>query len=264
MGGFPMVALGWRLYVGGMIRRATNSDNVTPSQGARVGFDVLRVSLRVLCALWFRMEIIGSENVPATGAFIVSPVHRSYIDTPVIMAMSQRHVRFMGKESYWHHRPLAWLLSALGGIPLERGTAIRATLRIAERVLETGEPLVMFPEGTRRQGPIVEEIFDGPAYLASHQGVPIVPVGIGGSARAMHHGDHIVRPTKVVVIIGEPIWPENGNGDQIDGEDPGRTASRRMVRKLSATLRADLQDLFDEAQERAGTPNDASRAASGL
>lgn len=260
----PIVDLSRRPYLGLMIRRENSPVDVTPSLGARVCFDALRGVVRVFCALWFRIEIIGHEHIPETGAFIVSPVHRSYIDTPVIMAISRRRVRFMGKESLWHHRPLAWFLSALGGIPIERGSAIRATLRIAERILESGEPIVMFPEGTRRRGSVVDEIFDGPAYVASHQGVPIVPVGIGGSARAMHHGDRIVRPTKVVVVIGEPIWADNGNGDQIDGEVLGRTASQATVRQLSATLRDNLQCLFDDAQERAGTPNDASRGPSGL
>lgn len=246
-----MVGLGWRLYLGRMIRHPTSWDDSTPSLSARIGFDVARSFVHGLCRLWFRIEIIGSEHLPATGAFIVSPVHRSYIDTLLIMTITRRRLRFLGRESLWHYRPLAWILSTLGGVPLEHGTALRATLQIAERVLESGEPLAIFPEGDRGEGPVVEEFFDGPAYLASRTGVPIIPVGIG-AARAMHPGDRIVWPTKVVVVIGEPIWPQPGSAV---GDGGGRHVPRRVVGELSEVLRTDLQILFDEAQQRAGTPN---------
>ena len=232
----------------------TSRDDATSSLSARIGFDVSRTLVHGLCRLWFRIEIVGGEHIPTTGAFILSPVHRSYIDTLLTMSVTRRRLRFMGKESLWDSWPLAWFLSTLGGIPLKRGTAMRATMRIAERILETGEPLAMFPEGTRGEGPVLKKFFDGPAYLASRQGVPIIPVGIG-AARAMRRADRIVWPTKVVVVIGRPIWPEPGTGNQTEGDGGGRKVSRRVVRALSETLRVDLQDLFDEAQERTGTPN---------
>jgi len=224
------------------------------SLSARIGFDASRAMVHGMCRLWFRIEIVGREHIPASGAFIVSPVHRSYIDTLLIMTITRRRLRFMGKESLWHYRPLGWFLSKMGGIPLRRGMAMRPTLLLAERVLETGEPLAIFPEGTRGEGPILKKFFDGPAYLASRQGMPIIPVGIG-AARPMHRGAQIVWPTKVVVVIGKPIRPEPGTGDPADSRGGSLKVSRRVVRKLSETLRADLQDLFDEAQRRAGTPN---------
>lgn len=244
-----------------MTRRQTSWDEPTPSVSARIGFDVVRALVHCLCRMWFGIEIIGRERFPATGAFIVAPVHRSYIDTLLIMTITRRRLRFMGGESLWHYRALARMLSALGGIRLERGTPLRATLRVAERVLERGEPLAIFPEGSRGEGPNVEKLFDGPAYLASRQGVPIIPVGIG-AARAMRHGGRIVWPTKVVVVIGEPIWPRPGNSDQVDLDGGARQELRRVVSDLSDVLQADLQDLFDDAQRRAGTPNDRMERAS--
>ncbi len=246
-----------------MTRRQTSWDDPTPSLSARIGFDFVRALVHGLCRLWFRIEIIGRERFPVTGAFIVSPVHRSYIDTLLIMTITRRRLRFMGGESLWQCRPLAWILSTLGGIRLEPGTPLRATLRVAERVLESGEPLAIFPEGSRGEGPVVEKLFDGPAYLASRQGVPIIPVGIG-AARAMRPGGRIVWPTKVVVVIGEPIWPEPGTGERAAGDGGDRHVPRRFVGELSEVLQGDLQNLFDEAQQRAGTPNYAGTEPGGL
>ena len=102
----------------------------------------------------------------------------------------------------------------------------------------------MFPEGTRQSGPVVEELFDGPAYVALHTGVPIVPVGIGGSERAMPKGAKFIRPVRVRLVVGPPIEPPP--------VPAGGRVSRRAVRELSEQLRKEIQRLFDEAEELAG------------
>jgi 1-acyl-sn-glycerol-3-phosphate acyltransferase len=111
-------------------------------------------------------------------------------------------------------------------------------------VIENGEPLVMFPEGTRRAGPAVEDLFDGPAYVAARTGVPLVPVGIGGSDKAMPVGAKFIRPHRIVLVVGEPIVPPSGDGT-------GRVR-RRVVRELTERLRVSVQSLYDEARRLAG------------
>ena len=93
-----------------------------------------------------------------------------------------------GADKYWKNKAFGRLLTALGGFPVSRGTADREALRRCIAVLEGGEPLVLFPEGERKSGPIVQPLFDGATYIAVKAGVPIVPVGIGGSERAMPKG----------------------------------------------------------------------------
>ena len=100
----------------------------------------------------------------------------------------------MGKESLWKGSFGAWFLTALGGFPVKRGTADREALRACQTVLERGEPLVLFPEGTRQFGPDTQEFFDGAAFLACRTGVPIVPVGLGGTEAAMPKGSKFVHP----------------------------------------------------------------------
>src|SRR5207237_6109387 len=99
------------------------------------------------------------------------------------------------------------LLSALGAYPVHRGGADREALKRTVEVLEGGEPVVIFPEGTRRFGPKVENLFEGAAYVATKMNVPIVPVGIGGSEQALPEGKKLPRPVKLTVVVGEPLYP---------------------------------------------------------
>ena len=81
-------------------------------------------------------------------------------------------------------------------------------MRRCEALLARGEIVVLFPEGRRKDGPVVEDLFDGPAFVACRQRVPIVPVGIGGAERAMPIGSKMVWPRKIVLTVGEPIYPD--------------------------------------------------------
>lgn len=214
-----------------------------PSASQLALYRVCRNVLVGFCRLYWRLGVEGREHLP-DGAFVLAPVHRSNIDTPLVAAVTTRRLRYMGKDSMWRHRAPGWLFTALGAFPVKRGTADRAALRRCIEVLAQGEPLVIFPEGGRRSGPIVGDISEGAAYLAIRAGVPIVPVGIGGSERAMTKGSWALRPVRTAIVVGAPLSPPEAGA--------GGRASRRAVRELTERLRGELQRLFDEAQVRAG------------
>jgi len=211
-------------------------------RGSRVFYQFARFVVVSFCRIYLRMSVDGQENVPDTGAFVLAPIHRSYIDTPIASGCTRRRLRFMGKDSLWKKQPFRWTLSALGGFPVSRGTADREAILRSIQVLESGEPLVLFPEGERKSGPVVQPLFDGAAYVACKAGVPIVPVGIGGSELAMGKGAKWIRPRKVHVIIGRPLPVP----PRVDGRMP-----RAEVRETSLLLHSELQRLFDAAERRA-------------
>ncbi len=195
------------------------------------------------CRLWLRTTVEGLEHVPTTGAFILAPVHRSNMDTPIVAVCTKRRLRYMGKDSLWRKPAFAWLFSSLGGFPVSRDMADREALERCSEVLAAGEPLVLFPEGERKGGPLVHPLKDGAAYIAMRAGVPIVPVGIGGSEGVMPKGSKMIHPRKVHVVIGPPI--------SAAVSDTGRvTRSARAA--LTSQLASELQRLFDAAQVRAG------------
>jgi 1-acyl-sn-glycerol-3-phosphate acyltransferase len=216
---------------------------VRNTRSGHVVYAFVRLVVCGLTQLYTRTSIHGRENVPTAGAYVIAPVHRSYIDTPLAACVTRRRVRFMAKASMWKHRWFGWLISTFGAFPVHRGTADRESFKRAIAVLEGGEPLVLFPEGERKDGPIVQPLFDGAAFVAARAGVPILPVGIGGSARVLPRGSSMMYPRKVHVVIGRPIRVEVGSS--------GR-ASRPAIAAASVELRDSLQRLFDEAQSRVG------------
>lgn len=213
---------------------------------SRLFYKVMRAIVVGVSVAYTRTTIIGKHNIPVSGAFLLAPIHRSNVDTPLAAAVTKRRLRFMGKDSIWKLAPIGWIISALGAFPVTRGTADREALKRCIAVLEGGEPLVLFPEGTRQSGPQVHPLFDGAAYVAVKAGVPIIPVGIGGSEGVMPKGAKMIYPKKCVVVVGEPIIAPR--------DETGRVA-RSAVRDVTEILSRDLQRLFDEAQQLAGTPN---------
>ena len=85
---------------------------------------------------------------------------------------------------------------------MTRGSADKEALVRCIAVLKNGEPLVLFPEGERKSGPLVQPLFDGAAFVAAKANAPIVPVGIGGSEQVMPKGSKLIYPRKVHLIVG--------------------------------------------------------------
>jgi 1-acyl-sn-glycerol-3-phosphate acyltransferase len=206
-------------------------------------YRLVRFVLVGFCRVYLRMTVEGTDNVPLSGPYVIAPVHRSNLDTLIAAGVTPRRVRFMGKDSLWKHPWPGKVLSSLGAFAVHRGSADREALRRCGEVLEEGEPLVIFPEGTRQSGPIVQELYDGVAYVAAKAGVPILPVGIGGSEDAMPSGSKLIHPVKVHVVVGKPIAPPTA--------EPGKRVSRRAVQETTRQLHEELQRLFDQAQTRA-------------
>lgn len=215
------------------------------TRGERIVYQLGAGLLRFLARLYWRVHVEGRENVPAHGPFVVAPVHRSNIDTVLMPFVCRRQLRYMAKDSLWRYRWSARLLTALGGFPVNRETADREALRTCEAALRRGEPVVIFPEGTRRTGPLVTDLFEGAAFVALRGEVPIVPVGIGGSSGAMPRGSKFPRPVKIRIVIGPPIHPPPRQG-------PGARGSRRQVHELTDTLQVELQRLLDLAEPGPG------------
>ena len=209
-----------------------------------IWYAVARGLVELVCRVYWRVEIRDHDKLPRSGAYVIAPVHRSNIDTLLAGCLTRRRIRFMGKDSLWKYRWSGALFSSLGAFPVHRGTPDREALRRCEEAVRAGEPVVLFPEGTRQSGPRLHPLFEGAAFVAARAGVPVVPVGIGGSEWAMPKGSKRISPVKVVMVVGDPIHPPaRGEG--------GRLA-RRTVTEMTAQLTVDLQALLDRALREAG------------
>lgn len=201
-----------------------------------------RIVASIVCGIpkiaW-RVRVVGREHLPASGAFVVAPTHRSMFDIPFVGGLTSRRVRFMGKAELFRIPVAGAVFRALGGFPVERDGSDRKPLRDSLEILEAGEPLVVYPEGTRQNGSEVQPLQPGAAYLATKAQVPIVPVGIAGSEEILRsHSRRVPAFGRVAIVVGEPITPPT---------IPGKTVKRELVDEMTAKLSADLQRLLDEA-----------------
>ena len=221
----------------------TDAMPTPPRRWELVAYWFVRGVVAAVCKLLWRIEVVHPERVPAKGACILAPSHRSYLDTPFLACVTRRRIRFMGKAEMWKYAWAGKFFNALGGIAVDRAAADRAALRAAQAALEGGEPLGMFPEGTRRSGPVVEDLHHGVAFLAARVGVPIVPIGIGGSETILARDRKMPKFTRVVVIVGDPIHPPV--------REPGASVRRKDVVALTGELTTAVQLLFDQAEAAA-------------
>ena len=193
--------------------------------------------LRSLATVLFRPDVTGADHIPLTGPVLIAPIHRSNVDFALTLFMSRRKIFFMAKDSLFGVPLLGRLITHLGAFPVKRGSADRESLSLAEEVLRHGHALVLFPEGTRKEGRAVAPLHDGAMFLAARTGAAVVPVGIGGSDRAMPLGAKIPRPSKIRIVVGTAIDPPVSEG----------RVSRRAVAAKSEELRRELERVYGES-----------------
>jgi 1-acyl-sn-glycerol-3-phosphate acyltransferase len=191
-----------------------------------------------LSRLLFHPEVSGVENIPLRGPVLIAPIHRSNVDFAFTLFMSPRKVFFMAKDGIFKFKPFGRLLVHLGAFPIHRGAPTdRDSMNSAQEVLRQGQALVLFPEGTRKEGPLVGPLQDGAMFIAARTGATVVPVGIAGSDRAMPLGAKLPRPSRIRIVIGTPIAPPVSEG----------RVSRTAISAKTEELRQGLQAAYDEA-----------------
>ncbi len=216
-----------------------------PTLGRRIAYQLAWVLVRTVCALGWRTRVHRHERLPTSGPYVLAPTHRSGWDIPLASLVTRRRVRFMGKASVYRVPVLGVVLRYLGGLPVERGTPDRMALQALLDCLAGGEPVVVYPEGTRQTGREVGPVFDGSAWVAARAEVPIVPVGIAGSEGIIRRGSRRPRFPKIVVVVGEPIAAIARDGGAVP---------RARVKELSARLQDGMQHAQDEAHALRGDP----------
>lgn len=153
--------------------------------------------------LYFRLEGVGAEHIPSRGAAILASNHRSFLDPFVIGALTRRPVYYMAKRELFERPLQAKLLSALGAFPVDRGAGDEQAMATARALLERGECVAIFPEGTRiRRGPLGSPR-RGVGRLALQTGAAVVPIAAIGTER-VRRGWRI-HPCKVRVRCGRPL-----------------------------------------------------------
>jgi 1-acyl-sn-glycerol-3-phosphate acyltransferase len=189
----------------------------TPSRG---WYLLLRGFFGLLFHTIWPLRVRGREYVPRTGAAIIVCNHLSLVDPFVVGYASERIVNFMGKEELFRVPVVGFLIRKVGGFPVDRSRRDPAAMRTALQVLRSGELLGMFPEGTRSTTGNMLEFRTGAARLAARTEVPLIPVAVHNTNKAMPPGK-LLRPARIAVRFGEPfelteLYDRNDKGDAME------------------------------------------------
>jgi glycerol-3-phosphate dehydrogenase (NAD(P)+) len=163
-----------------------------------------RAILQPIFHLYFRLSRIGREHIPQTGPVILASNHRSFLDPFVIGTCARRPIYYVAKRELFQFHPLlSWLLSSLGAFPVHRGVGDGEMIATAKAILERGDAVLMFPEGTRTRPGALGRPKRGVGRLALESGAPVVPVATFGT-EDVRKGWRI-RPRKVRIRIGRAL-----------------------------------------------------------
>jgi 1-acyl-sn-glycerol-3-phosphate acyltransferase len=188
-----------------------------------------RLSLRIAGA---PVTVIGLDNLVPVAVYTSN--HTSFMDTPLVFSSLPFQFRILAKQSLWKWPFIGWHLQRSGQIPVdeESGGGSIAGLNRAIRVLKSGMPLFIFPEGGRTQDGQVQPFMRGPAYISIRARAPLVPIALIGTYELLPIHTHHFRPGPVKLVIGKPIDPSGYTIRQAD--------------ELTAKLRGEILKLYQD------------------
>jgi len=188
----------------------------------------------VLHAVFFRGDVIGVENLPTSGGFLVAANHTSFLDPPFIGCQVPRQIAYFARKTLWNSRFASWWLDSVGTIPVDRdgGQDVSAIKRVLKAIKEN-RGLILFPEGTRSLDGTLQAAKAGVGLIACRTQVPVVPARIFGSFEAFGKGVKFPRlGTRVTIVFGRPILPA-AYDDSKSGKERYQIASERIMAEIA-------------------------------
>ena len=157
--------------------------------------------------LIFRGHLIGRDNIPQTGCFILVSNHGSLLDPPLLGHAVGRNISFMAKSELFRIPFLGFIIKACGAYPVKRGIADKNTIKIACEKLSNNNSIGIFIDGTRQKDGRVNNPKQGAAALAFKNQKLLLPVAIINSHKLVRFRFCVPIFTKIVIKVGNPINP---------------------------------------------------------
>jgi 1-acyl-sn-glycerol-3-phosphate acyltransferase len=176
-----------------------------PRLKTHILYDIAHAIFFVLFKILFGYRIIGRGNVPKTGPVILASNHASFLDPPFVGTALWRRVNFVARDTLFNRPWKKFILDRWMAFPLNRDRLDKTTLNDILARLKKGEPVCLFPEGTRSPDGALQQGKAGIGMIVSLAKVPVVPVYIRGSYLTFGKVHKSFRPTKVSVTFGKPM-----------------------------------------------------------
>ena len=197
--------------------------------GIKVGRILLAIA-RPLAWILFPFKLIGKVNIPYDRPLVICCNHISALDPLFLLYGCRRPIYFMGKEELFKNPLAAWFLKRLFGVfAVNRGAGDKSVIDQAVAIVQNGDMMGIFPEGTRSKDGTLGRAKSGAALIVAQSGVDVLPCAVfakdGGKVRLFH---------RVYVVYGTPASPEELH---LTGEKPElRYASRAIMAAIAALI----------------------------
>lgn len=214
--------------------------------GEDAAYSLLKAFLAPILMALFRPKVSGLRNVPNSGPLIIASNHLSFSDSIFMPLVVPRKVTFLAKSEYFTSPGLKGFIKkitfiALGQVPVDRsgGRASEAALITGLRVLERGDCIGIYPEGTRSPDGRLYKGRTGIARMALESGAPVVPVAMHNTADIQPTGKVVPRVRQVEMIFGEPMY---FNGDPSNQQQLREITDEimRAIQKMSGQEYVDI------------------------
>jgi 1-acyl-sn-glycerol-3-phosphate acyltransferase len=194
---------------------------------------VARIWARTLLRIAFSpVQVIGAEKLRHAPVAVYASNHLSYMDTPVLFARLPFQFRILAKGGLWKVPFVGWYLKRSGQVAIHSGSprSLIAGLLRGAKTLESGIPLVVFPEGSRSPAGNLQSFASGCAFMAIRAQVPLVPLALIGTYTLLPIHTYALRPRPLKIIVGDPI--------------PTRSLTTRDADALTAQLFTEITRLY--------------------
>ena len=169
-------------------------------------YRIFRFFLFIAAKVFFHLEVRGRKYIPLKGGFVLASNHSSILDPMLLGVACPRELNFAARDTLFRNPFFGALIFKVGAFPIKRWSADLAAIKESVRRLKIGRGLVVFPQGTRSSGFELNNISPGFVFLADKAKVPIVPVRIRGSRNAMRKGRKLIKPAKIRITFGKPVF----------------------------------------------------------
>ncbi len=202
------------------------------SRAYGIFYRALKATIGSFFKLIYRMEIKGLEKIPLEGGFILCSNHQSYIDPVLIGLMFPRYLYFMAKVEIFKNRILAGIVKFFNAFPVNRRAFDRQAIRLSIKIIEAGEVVGIFPEGTRATDGNIKDGQKGIGLISLLAKSPIMPVAISGSNMIIRKPHKRLYFPKIKIAFGEIINIRN-----VVSEPGSRNAPEIIVKKVMDSIK---------------------------